>query len=115
MCIRETETHEKETEEKSARGEKSRRIIQHAKKKRDVGSVGPSLARHVLTHLQSPTGVQNGIGDLRHGARDEEARRDDPDHRRERQDGLDDLGEELVQRHADRDGSEDDLLSFFIT
>ena len=77
------------------------------------GRSAPSLARHVLTHLQSPAGVQNGISDLRHGARDEKARRDDPDHRRERQDGLDDLGEELIQGHADRDGSEDDLLFYF--
>jgi hypothetical protein len=95
----------------AARGEKSSR---HDERRASVdekrkGDADPRVAR---THLQSHAGVQDGIGDLRHGARDEEARRYDPDHRRERQYGLDDPGEEPVQRHPDRDGSEYDLLSF---
>ena len=63
------------------------------------------------TYLQVDTGIQDGISNLGHGARHEEACGNDADHGSEGQDGLDEFGEELVGRHPDGDGSEDDLFS----
>mmetsp|Transcript_879 Transcript_879/g.2126 ORF Transcript_879/g.2126 Transcript_879/m.2126 type:complete len:218 (+) Transcript_879:627-1280(+) len=59
--------------------------------------------------LQVDTGTQDGISNLGHGARHEEACGNDADHGSEGQDGLDEFGEELVGRHPNGDGSEDDL------
>ena len=59
--------------------------------------------------LKAHTGVEDGLGHLGDGTGDEEAGGNDADDGGEGEDGLDDLGEELVEGHTDGDGGEDDL------
>ena len=59
--------------------------------------------------LKGHTSVEDGLGNLSDGRGDKEASGNDADDRSEGENGLDGLGEELVQGHTKGDGGKDNL------
>lgn len=82
----------------------------------EAGNTGKAIADEATNKvkeedgdLKGHTGVEDGLGNLCDGRGDKEASGDDADDRSEGENGLDGLGEELVQGHTKGDGGKDDL------